>query len=163
MFMIYFYKNGEKKMKKNRLIIGLCAIAVLLISLTVTLLDVFVPFNLWVHPVLNYFCFAFIGFGLMTFVMGVKRESPWFLFISSFLLGISVFYAMVNYILWWVALLICGVIVAIVGILCFILFGSKTEDIALNKSKDYKNYKERKKENEKTEEKTELPEIKSFK
>ena len=71
-----------------------------------------------------------------------------------------------QYIIWWVALVILVVTVMIFPVISIIVCGNKTEDIALNKSEDYKNYEQRKAEKEAEEAAKEpepLPEIKSFK
>lgn len=154
------------KPSKTRLAVSIAAIGIILVSLLVMLLDIFVPLNIWLHPVLTFLFCLFLGCGVLLLILGFARRSHWFLFLSSFLIGLAVFYALSQYVFWWLALIIVGVVWAIFGIMSFMCNGSMTEDIALNKSADYKNYEQRKAEKDKlerSEPKEELPEIKSFK
>ncbi len=155
------------KLTKNQLTVAICSVAILLISLTVLLLDVFVPLNFWTHPALNFLFVLFLGYGITALVVGiVKRSSP-YMFLSALLLGLALLYAFTNLLgKFWVALIIAVVIVAIIAIMSFMLGANKTETIALNEKEGYKNYQERqqeKLEQEKNKEEEKLPEIKSFK
>ena len=167
--VIYFTKLGEVIMKltKNQFIVAICSVAILLISLTVLLLDVFVPLNFWTHPVLNFLFMLSIGYGVMCLVIGIVKRSSANLFLSAILLGLALLYAFTNLIgKFWVAIIIDIVVFAIIFIAIFMLGANKTESIALNEAEDYKNYKERQKEKaeeEKNKEEEKLPEIKSFK
>lgn len=153
-------------MKSKRLVLGLISIAIILVSLAVMLVDVFVPLSLWTHPILNFAFCIFVGFGVLALMLGVKEKSPWYFFLAAWLLGLAVFYLIIQYAKWWIALIILICILAVLGILSVIIAGHKTEDIALNKSPDYKNYEQRREEKlqeEKLSTPEELPEIKSFK
>ena len=132
------------KIVKNRLIFGVISIVILLTSLVITLIDALVPLRLWTHPILNFFFFMFSMYGIVAFVYGIIKESPWWFFICSILLGLSVFYVLMQYVKWWLALIVVIVVIAVVAILSFVFLGNKTEEIALNESADYKTYKERK-------------------
>ena len=155
------------KSKKN-LIVGISILAVLFISLTFLLLNVFIPFTLWVHPVLNFLFVMFVGFGILTLVAGFKTKNPWFFFWASVLLGLSMFYVLLNYMkLWWIVLIILVVFWAAMAVMSIMRVGS-VEDVSLNKSPEYKTYDQRKAEEAakaETEEKEEkpLPTLKSFK
>ncbi len=154
------------KIKGKRLALALVSIAVLVVSLTIMLLDIFVPLAFWTHPVLNFLFCLFVGFGVICMGLGFSQTSPWYFFLSSILLGLALIYALMQYILWWIGLIIVGVVWGIFAVLSFIVAGNKTEDIALNKSPDYKTYEQRKAEKEAAEankETEKLPEIKSFK
>lgn len=118
----------------------LISIIIITVSLIITLCDALIPWGLWTHPILNFICIVFFGFGLLCFVYGIKKESPWYFFVSTCLLGLAIFYVLIHYIIWWLNLIIIGSIVAIVSIFSFILFGSKTEDIVINND-DNKNIK----------------------
>lgn len=152
---------------KKSLVKGLISITILLLSLIFTLIDALVPLKIWTHPILNFLFCNFIGFGIFTLVLGFKKGSVWFFFLSSILLGLAFFYALVQYVAWWLCLLIVSVVWIIFAILSFMSNGSKTEDISLNKDENYKTFEQRKaeeKEKESSEKtKEELPEIKSFK
>jgi ABC-type multidrug transport system fused ATPase/permease subunit len=153
-------------MKNKRLVLGLTSIAVILVSLAVMLVDIFAPLNLWTHPVLNLLFCMFVGFGILTLVLAVKSKSPWYFFLSAFLLGLALFYALMQYVKWWIALVVLLLLLIVVAIISVIVAGNKTEDIALNKSAEYKDYKQRREEKiakEENEQPEELPQIKSFK
>ena len=68
---------------------------------------------------------------------------------------------------WWLIVIVDAVIAILFVVISFMTAGSRTEDIALNKSPDYKNYEQRsaeREEKEKAEEENYVPpEIKSFK
>lgn len=154
------------KITKKQLAVTLIGIAILVVSLVVTLLDALIPLNIWVHPALTFLFCVFVGFGVLLSVLGFTHKSVFYFFLSSVLLGLALVYALSNYIEWWIGLIVVVVVWAIFGCVSFIANGNKTEDIALNKSPDYKDYKQRKAEKEaaeQAEEKKELPEIKSFK
>lgn len=153
---------------KNQIIIGIISIAILLVSLVITLCDALIPLNIWVHPVLTFLFCIFIGFGVMSFVFGILKQFPMYYFISAMLLGLAFIYAFAaslpNY--WWISLIVAVVVWAVIGIISFLSAGNQTEEISLNKASDYKNYEQRKAEKEQVEKDRELeplPEIKSFK
>lgn len=156
-----------KKLQRNKVVL-LISVAILLISLVVTLCDALVPLNIWVHPVLTFLFCLFVGFGVTLIALAFIVRSPFYFFLSAGLLGIALFYALVNYMTWWIALIALFVTWGVFACLSFLVNGNKTEDIALNKSDEYKDYKTRKAEKEtaeaeKGEDKKELPEMKSFK
>ena len=150
------------------MLLSISAICIVAASVIFTLLDALIPLNVWTHPVLNFlFCIA-LGFGVMTLVMAFKHQSTWFFFVSAILLGLAFFYVLLQYVPWWICLIIVVAIWAIFAIVSVAAAGNMTESIALNKSSDYKTFEQRKaeeKEQRASEEKTEkpLPEIKSFK
>ena len=153
-------------MKSKRLVLGLVSIAIILISLAIMLMDIFVPLSFWTHPILNFAFCLFVGFGTLTFVLAVKEKSPWYFFLAAFLLGLALFYLLMQYVKWWVALIVLVCVLSVFGILSVIIAGNKTEDMALNKSSDYKDYKQRREEKLQEENLApteELPKIKSFK
>lgn len=154
------------KITKKQFAVAIISMAILIVSLAITLADALVPLNFWIHPVLTFFFCAFVGFGILLIALGFIKSSPWYFFLSSILIGLALFYAMAQYLEWWLGLIIVGVIWIILATLSIISAGNGTEDIALNKSSDYKTYQERVEEKKKLEEqkpKEELPEIKSFK
>ena len=152
-------------MKKSKFVITIAVISVviLLISLTITLLDALIPWGLWVHPVLNFLFFNFVGFGIITAITAFKKSSPAYWSLSAIMLGLCCFYVVMQYTFWWIALIATIVLWLVFTIISVVVFGNKTEEIALNKSSDYKDYEQRKKEKEENKEKEPLPEIKSFK
>ena len=151
------------KSKKN-LLLGVSALTVLTLSLVFALLDALIPLKIWTHPILNFLFAICIGFGIMVLVMAFIKKSPWFFFTSAILFGLAFFYVLMQYITWWIVLIILVVVLAIFAVVSFMTAGNKTEDIALNKSPDYKNYEQRKAEDNATEkEEKPLPKIKSFK
>ena len=154
------------KITKKQLAVTLVGIAILVVSLTMTLLDALVPLEIWLHPALTFLFCICVGFGVLLTVLGFVNKSVFYFFLSSILLGLALVYALSNYIDWWIGVIVVAVVWAIFGCVSFIANGNRTEDIALNKSPDYKDYKQRKAEKEaaeQAEEKKELPEIKSFK
>lgn len=154
------------KNNKKRLITGIISIIILLVSLTITLCDALIPLDIWIHPALTFFFCLFVGFGALCLGFGFAKKSVWYFFLSAVLLGLAFAYAMSQYVEWWIGVIIVGVVWAIFGTLSIISNGNRTEDIALNKSADYKNYEQRKAEKEEAEknaEPQELPKIKSFK
>lgn len=155
-----------KKFGKNTLlyVISLC---VFVVALVVAIVDFAVPLNLWIHPLLNFLFFIALGFGIMCVALGFMKKSPWYFFLSSVLLAISLVYILISYkVVWYIVLISAVALLLVIMSLSFIIAGNQTEDIALNKSEDYKNYEQRKAEKEQAaaiEEKEELPQIKSFK
>ncbi len=152
--------------KTGKILLSLLSIAILVGATVFLVLNCILPLDVWTHPALNFFFIIFAGFGLMTLVLAIKFKSPLYFLISAFLLGGAIFYLVAQYIYWWLGLIIMIIIWGIFPIISYMIAGNKTEDIALNKSEDYKDYKERraeKEELEKAQEPEELPEIKSFK
>lgn len=155
------------KTKKN-LLLGIIAICIFALSLTFAIVDWAVPLKVWTHPILNFLLGLAVGFGIMTLVLAFKNRSPWYFFLSVILFGLAALYITLQYIVWWLCLIIIVVLVAVAAITSIMVAGNQTEDIALNKSPDYKTFEERKTEEkakEASEEKAEkpLPKIKSFK
>ncbi len=156
------------KLSKKQLAISVASIAILVVSFAVMLLDAIIPLNIWLHPILTFLFCVFIGFGIIGLILGFSKKSPWNFFISAILLGLAFVYAFSCSIpeYWWISVVAVVVIWIIFAVLSFMVSGNHTEDIALNKSANYKNYEQRKAEREKAESEKEekpLPEIKSFK
>ncbi len=153
------------KITKKQLTISVVSVAILLISLVIMFLDIFVPLNLWTHPALTFLLCMTTCFGVLLLVLGFKDSFAWYCFVGAILLSFAVFYVTVQYLTWWICLIVVFVLLCVAGILCFVRSGSKTE-FALNNDPEYKNYKKRKAEKEITDANKgpeELPEIKSFK
>ena len=154
------------KITKSKLTLGILAIVVLMSALSFMLCDIFIPLNLWVHPVLNFLFIILAGFGTFCAVLAFAKKSSWYFFVCAILLGLALFYVLINYLKWWIAIIVVIVFATIICLFSFITSSNKTENIALNASPDYKNYEQRKAEEQalKGKEETEkLPEIKSFK
>ncbi len=133
---------------KNRLLTSLSSIAILLIALTVAVLDAVIPtFDLWVHPILTFIFVLFLGFGIMSLIMGFTRSSTWYFFLSAILLGFAFAYGFICTFMefWWLAIIIVVVLWAVIALISIAFNGNKTEDIALNSRPDYKVYADRKK------------------
>ncbi len=141
------------------------SLVIVLFSALLTVLDYVVPFNLFIHPLLNLIFFIFIGFFAFLLVLGIIKKSPWFIFVSALLLELSLIYLLISIkaLLWtYVAVLVLAPV--IMALISFIVCGNKTEDIALNKQKECKTYHENKAEEKPLKkEEIELPKIKSFK
>lgn len=150
------------KITKKQLIVSIFSIAILITSLIVMLLDIFVPFNLWLHPSLNFLFCMLTGFGILLLILGVKNSFSWHCFVGLILLSLAIFYVLMQYLAWWISVITVFVVLCVVGLLCFVKTGNKTE-LSLNDDPSYKTYKERKKAVVTSEELEELPEIKSFK
>lgn len=155
--------------KKLKTVVGISSIAIVVLALTFMIVDWAVPLNLFTHPVLNFLAIIFIGFGIMTLVLAFMKKSQWFIFLSAILTGLFALYLLLNLLglnAWWIAVVIMVAIWIIYAILSITVFGYKTENIAKNKSPEYKNYEQRKAEKaaaEAEKEEEPLPEIKSFK
>ena len=153
---------------KRNLILPVLSICVLTAALAFALIDALVPLDLWTHPLLNFlFCNA-VGFGIIAIYLAFTKSAPWYFFVSAVLLGLALLYVLAQYLIWWICLLIVVVVWAIVGIISFMKAGNQTEDIALNKSPNYKTFEQRKAEEaakkaEDAKTAKPLPEIKSFK
>ena len=156
-------KNGKN------LVLGIVSITILVASLAFALVDAFLPLNLWVHPILNFFFGIFAGFGVTVLVLAIKDKATWYFFISAILLALAVLYVLIAYsVVWWTIIISIAVLLAVFAIVSVMVAGNMTEDISLNKSPDYKTFEQRKaeeKEKEQNQEKEEkpLPELKSFK
>lgn len=145
-------------------IIGIASIIILLLSLILMIMDFVLPLNLWTHPVLNFFFSLFIGLGITCIMIGLLKHRVFMFFIGILLSGLAVFYLIIQYFVWWIALISCFVYIAVLTIINILINGNKTDDIALNNSKDYRDYRNRAEKTDIEEEKQEeLPEIKSFK
>ena len=155
-----------KTSKKGIIWIAL-SLVVVLASFTVMLLDALLPLNIWVHPILTLLLCLFAGFGVLSLVKGIINKSPWFFMLSSIMLGLALLYVLINVIsMWWIGLIAVIILWVVVALFSFMTAGNKTEEIALNKDPEYKDYKTRKAEKEEAEKNAEeepLPEIKSFK
>ncbi len=154
------------KITRKQLVYGIVSIVILLASLSLTLCDALIPLNIWVHPALTFVFALAVGFGAMCVVLGVAKKSAWYIFLAAILLGIALFYVLIHYIKWWLVLITIVVFWLIIRVICFLIINNNTENIALNKSKDYKNYEERCAEKATTESDVkpeDLPKIKTFK
>ena len=157
-------------MKKSTKIIGIFSIAIFLIALAVMICQFVMGFDFLFHPILNFLLIVFAGFGLFNLISGFVKKYPAYFFLSAILIGLSALYVLlVTVSAWWVAVVSCVVLIILIACLSLIVCGNRTEDIALNKDPEYKNYEERKVEKQQADElerKTEeenLPQIKSFK
>ena len=148
-------------MRKN-LLFSILSIIVLALALTLTLLDALLPIGILIHPVLTFLLVNFLGFGLILFVKGITVKSNWFMFISNILLSLALFYLIITFIKWWLALIIVFVFSVIISILTVCICGNPTE-YADNKKDGYLSYEQRKALKEEDVSSQELPEIKSFK
>ena len=145
-----------------------CGIAIIVLSVAFMIVNFLVFPDFLVHPVLNAVAFLSLAFSAVSFIKAFSEKAPVYFMLGGILCGFVVLYVLLSLIidLWWIAVVITVAIWFITALVSFIVAGNKTEEIALNKSPDYKNYEERMKEKyEKAaeEEKKELPEIKSFK
>lgn len=153
---------------KSNVIFSIISLFILAVALTLTLLDALIPLGIWLHPALTFLFVNFAGFGIMVTVFAVMKKSPWFFFISALLIGFALFYVLIFYLAWWLALIIVVAVWTDYAVLSLIIAGNQTENIALNKSEDYKTFEERNAEQaaqaeKEPEETQELPKLKSFK
>lgn len=152
--------------KKSRIVLGVISILIFAVALTFMILDWTLPLNFLTHPILNLLGILFTGFGIMAFVLAFTNKSVWFLFVGAIALGLVLLYVLLNCVVWWIAIICLIVFWCMCAVLSITVFGNRTENIALNKSPDYKTYEERKAEKAEAEKKQpeeELPTIKSFK
>lgn len=157
---------------KGRLTYAVPAIFIFVASLILTLLDAFIPIKIFnfpsakLSPLFTFIIFNFVCFGVMCIALGLAKKSTWYFFLSGGLFFVSAFFICMQFIIWWISLIIALVIAVIVGLLSYIITDKKVEYIALNDKPEYKDYKERKAEKieeEAKKEAEEIPEIKSFK
>ncbi len=154
-----------KKSLKNNLDY-VVSILTLLISLAITVCDAVIEgFDFWTHPILNFLFFVATLYGVYVLIKGIFTRNPWQFFISGILLSLALLYALLHYLFIWLTLVILFCFIAIIALTSLAVCGNKTENIAKNKSPDYKDYKTRmaeknKQENEETHEEVV---IKSFK
>lgn len=149
---------------KSRIISLSVSLLILVGALVFMICDWAIPIGLWTHPLLNFFAFLCVGFGITSIVFAFLRKSPWFFFLSGGLIALAGLYISIQYLVWWIAVIIFVFVFVVVALLSLMVAGNKTESIALNDSPDYKDYKARKFEkNSEAKETEELPEIKSFK
>ena len=146
--------------------ISLCiSLLIVLGALAFMICDWALHLNVWTHPILNFLMVLCIGFGVMAFAFAIAKKSPWFFFLSAILLALVGLYITIQYLEWWLSIIIFVVVFVVFALFSLIVAGNKTENIAINESSDYKNYKQRKAEKEEMEKSEEpiVPEIKSFK
>ncbi len=154
-----------KKLGKNTIfyIVMLC---IFVVSVALLIVNYTMQINIGVHPLLNFAFLLAIDFGVLFAVMGFIKKSPAYFFLSAPLLALSLTYVLVCCLLpWWLILICALVVLVLISLFSLISAGNKTEDIALNKSTEYKNYEQRKAEKEALEDEKpeeELPQIKSF-
>ena len=108
------------KISKKLMLLAIVSLFVLLASLTVMLLDIFIPLDFWTHPVLNFLFCLCVGFGLISLILGFINKSSWHFFISSILLGLALIYLLAQYMYFWIGLIIVACFLLVVCLLCFI-------------------------------------------
>lgn len=153
--------------KSKKILLYSISLAIVVLSVVAFILNWALSIKILVHPVLNLFLCLFVGFGLLSYVLGFLTKSPWYIFLGAVMFGLSVFYVLFALLLvWWVALVCTFAVWAISAVLSLIACGNKTEAIAENDKEGYKDYKQRKAEKIEAEEnapEVEKPVIKSFK
>lgn len=145
-----------------------CGIAIIVLSVAFMIVNYLSFPDFLVHPVLNAIAFLLIAFTILAYVKAISAKAPVYFMLGGIMLGFVILYVLIAALpkLWWIAIVVTIAVWAITALLSYIISGNKTEEIALNKSPDYKNYEERMKEKYAEAEKKdnkELPEIKSFK
>lgn len=151
---------------KNQVLLSIISILIIIVAIAVMICDWAVPLNIFMHPVLTFFMIVFGGFGILCYALGGVKKSSWFFLIGAFQIGLVIIYVLICVrVYWYIALIVMLSFWTITGIVTFLVCGNKTEEIALNKSSNYKDYKQRNAEQQKDDntKNEELPEIKSFK
>jgi len=151
---------------KNQVLLSIISILIITVAIAVMICDWAVPLNIFMHPVLTFFMIVFGGFGILCYALGGVKKSSGFFLAGAFQIGLVIIYVLICVrVYWYIALIVMLSFWTITGIVTFLVCGNKTEEIALNKSSNYKDYKQRNAEQQKDDntEKEELPEIKSFK
>lgn len=153
------------KKSKVYLLIG---IAIIVLSVAFMILNLLAFEDFLVHPVLNTVALIALSFAVVSYIKAFTEKAPVFFMLGGILFGFVLLYVLLALLieLWWIAVIITIAVWFITALTSYIIAGNKTEEIALNKSSEYKNYEERMKEKYEKgekEEKKELPEIKSFK
>ncbi len=148
-------------MKKQSKIFAIISLIIVVCALAFAIVNQIAFKDFLVHPILNFLLFNAVCFGVLLLVCALLKKSPWHFFLSAGLICLSALYLILSLVKpWWISLIVVISLIAIFVIISYLFCGCKTEEISLNKSTDYKNYKQREKEEE-TEE--EVPQIKSFK
>lgn len=153
--------------KNNKKYLGL-GIAIIVLSVAFMIVNYLCFSDFLVHPVLNAVALAVLAFSIVSYIKAFTEKAPVYFMLGGILIGFVVLYVLIASLpeIWWIAVVITVAIWLITALTSFIVAGNKTEEIALNKSPDYKDYNERMKEKyeqAKKEDNKELPEIKSFK
>ena len=164
--VLKYKKRGEIMSKTKKIVYTITSSLIVLFALAFCILDWKLKIDFGYHPILSFLFVIFAGFGIVVLVLAFQAKSPWFFFTSAIMVGLSVFYVMFYYTRYWVAIIVTVGIWALFAILSIVICGNTTENIALNKSPDYKDYKQRRAEKleaEANKPEEELPEIKSFK
>lgn len=146
----------------------LCGIAIIVLSVAFMVLNLLLFKDFLVHPVLNAVALSALLFAIVSYVKAYTAKAPVYFMLGGILLGFVVLYVLLALFIevWWVAVIVAAALFMITALISYYIAGNKTEEIALNKSPEYKNYQERMKEKyeqAEKEDKKELPEIKSFK
>ena len=157
------------KLNKRQAAFAISALAVFVLALVLTILEWSGVFTVCSHPILMFFLVAAAGLGVILAVQGFLGKSPFRFFLSAVMFLYVASYCLADFahMVWWLIVIVDAVIAILFVVISFMMAGSRTEDIALNKSPDYKNYEQRsaeREEKEKAEEENYVPpEIKSFK
>ena len=146
----------------------LCGIAIIVLSVAFMVINLLYFEDFLVHPVLNAVALLAALFAIVSYVKAFSAKAPVYFMLGGILLGLVILYVLLALFIkfWWVAIIITIAVFMITALVSYIVAGNRTEEIALNKSSEYKNYEERMKEKyeqAEKEDKKELPEIKSFK
>lgn len=142
------------KMNKNNKINLILAMMVFIVSLVLAICNGVMEELKFGIPVVNFFFYLFTGFALISYGIAIKNKKPQYFFLGAILATLCVIYLFILLkIVWWIILLSCIVVIALSILLSYLIAGNQTEDIALNKSPEYKNYKERQAEKEEKERK----------
>lgn len=159
---------SKEKSGKFFLIYGIAVVVVAVAFMVVNLL-VFPEFL--VHPVLNSVALAALLLSVTAYYKAVTCKAPVYFMVGGILIGLVVLYVLLATLIkfWWVAVVCTLAVWIITALVSYVIAGNHTEEIALNKNDDYKDYETRMKEKRETalkedeKAKEELPEIKSFK
>ncbi len=157
------------KISKKQFAYAIATLAVFVLALVLTILEWSKVFIVCSHPIFMFFLVVSAGLGILATVRAFLDKSPFFFFLGAILFMYLTSYCLADFahMVWWLIVIVAVVVAMLFFVLSFIFAGNRTENIALNKSPDYKNYEQRRLERdakEKAEEESYVPpEIKSFK
>lgn len=120
---------------KKKQYVYLAAIAVIVLSLVLMLVNLNPAESSVSSPFWWFFMGMTLGFGLLTLTLGFVRKSPAFFFLAAALLDGFLVYLMIDVfsLIWYVVLIVGIMFLFIVALLDLFLLGNRTEAIAENR------------------------------
>lgn len=158
----------KTKVKLQRLFLAFAVLVSVGAALTLAIIDGIEEYAITSHPVLTFFFILVAGIAVSLLLSFLAFRNTWHGFLGFIVAFFALLYAFIDVIKleWWIILISMIAYIFVASAVVILFNGNKTEDLALNEHKEYKNYKERQAEKEalEAEQSVEpLPEIKTFK